>query len=342
MSDKFEDYLLENLDVHHRHGDELVLRSCLACGRPNKMYVNVALCRFNCYSAHCDARGHIVGLVMLIEDTDLIGAVQKVKELTAGTLRARPSSELKTMLDKMVADANSGTAQSFAIHVPLPPEFTPCYDGKRTPKWRIPPYLKQPKPKGRALAKEDIQRWGIGYCPRGQYGGRILVPVECEGMSSFVARAIESSMQPKYLNPGAGFQSSVLFGYDEVIPGRPLLAVEGVFHAIRLWSYGYQAVAYFGSYISIAQAMLIARKAPSELIWIPDADAFAKAVEQAARIIPITGPMKIGRIDMDKFRGDCDDASADHIASVVSEAQPLNAAVDAIGLRLGSIKNPWC
>lgn len=341
MSDKFEEYLLENLNVHHRSGDELILRECLACRRPMKMYVNVVKLRFNCYSAHCEARGSLVRLIQLIEDTDLIGAVQKVKELTSGQLRVRSSSQLKQLLDRMLAGNIEELAEDHGIKVPLPPEFTPCYSGKRKPKWQIPPYLKLPKPRGRALAKADLQRWGIGYCGRGDYGGRIVVPVECQGMTSFVARAIESHTFPKYLNPGQGFQSSVLFGYDEVLPGLPIYPVEGVFHAIRLWSYGYQAVAYFGSYISVAQALLIAQRKPSEVVWIPDADAYTKALEQTARILPIIGPMKLGRIDQDGFKGDCDDADEDHIASVIAEAQSVDTAADLLGLRLGALRNPW-
>lgn len=72
MSDTVEQYLLDNLDIQRRQryatGDELVLKECLFCGRPEKMYVNLSKLRFNCFSVHCNARGNLVALIMAIED----------------------------------------------------------------------------------------------------------------------------------------------------------------------------------------------------------------------------------------------------------------------------------
>ena len=342
MSDAIETYLVDNLDVHQRTGDELILRECLVCGRAKKMYVNVVKGKFNCYSAHCEARGNLIGLIQLIEGDGSLAAVQKLKELMAGTFKTRPSSELKLMLDAALADTVDGGAEVEAsIKVPLPIEMVDCFDAGRKPRWKIPPYLKAPKPEGRALTKDAIREWGIGYCPHGTYGGRIIVPVECDGMTSFVARSIEKYMKPKYLNPGHGLQSLVLFGYDRVVPRRQVIAVEGVFHAIRLWMYGYQAVAYFGSTISEAQAHLLARLQPSDLVWVPDADAMDKAINWLPRILPITGQLRMGSINLSGFTGDCDDADKDHIDYVVESAKDVEGTVDALAMRIARLRSPW-
>ena len=94
--------------------------------------------------------------------------------------------------------------------------------------------------KGRDIMKEkrsDIQLWKIGYCPKGKYGGRIIIPSFNNNgrINYFISRSYVGH-QRKYLNPSASkdFIFNELFiDWDE-----PVVLVEGVFDSIFLYCCG--------------------------------------------------------------------------------------------------------
>lgn len=329
MSGSVEEYLRDRLDVLKERGDgELIIKECLFCGRVGKLYVNVQKLSFNCYAASCGARGRLIALIMAIEECDSSQAAHIIGGLAAGLIRAKPTSELAKMclaLREGTLDLNEEAAAS----IPLPSEYRRCWDGKL---WRTPKYLVEK----RRLRKDTIKRWKLGYCANGHYGGRVIIPVETAGLSAFVARDITGDAFQKYLNP-VTLQSLLLFGYDDLVPDLPVILVEGVFDAMRLWSYGHQAVAYFGSEMKPPQVALLHRRAIREVVAMPDNDAIQKAHGWIAKLIPEFDTVKIATLRS----GDPDDAGVAEVERALAEAAPLRTGIDALASGLSHLRDPW-
>lgn len=84
---------------------------------------------------------------------------------------------------------------------------------------------------GRQIDLEDILKWRIGYCPTGDYSGRIIIPsFNLSGnVNYYVARTFKDDW-PKYKNPPVS--RDVIFNELFIDWSKDLIVVEGVFDAI--------------------------------------------------------------------------------------------------------------
>ena len=84
----------------------------------------------------------------------------------------------------------------------------------------------------REVIKEDIIRWKIGYCVRGNYENRIIVPsFDEDGYANyFVARTYNGDWR-KYLNPS--LSRDIIFNELYIDWDLDVVLVEGVFDAIK-------------------------------------------------------------------------------------------------------------
>jgi hypothetical protein len=85
--------------------------------------------------------------------------------------------------------------------------------------------------KNRGVTREDIIRWKLGYCVRGTYSDRIIVPsFDLEGyVNYFVARTYNGDWR-KYLNPS--LSKNIIFNHLYIDWDSDIILVEGVFDAI--------------------------------------------------------------------------------------------------------------
>jgi len=83
----------------------------------------------------------------------------------------------------------------------------------------------------RGVTKEDIVRWKIGYCVRGIYAERVIVPsFDEEGyVNYFVSRTYNGDWR-KYLNPS--LSKNIVFNHLYIDWDSDIILVEGVFDAI--------------------------------------------------------------------------------------------------------------
>ena len=327
MSADLIEYLTDTLDVGRESGDELVLRECLFCGRAMKMYVNIAKLRFNCFAASCGAKGRLVALVMAIEDCDAAQASQIIKGLSKGLLQSKPLTSLERSFIDLQTGISEADARTEALKVPLPPEYEPCWDGE---EWRVPKYLTD-----RGVDRESLRNWQVGFARRGRYAGRVIIPVKCEGMSSFVARDSTGEARQKYLNPGASMMGHMLFGYDACDPGGLVVAVEGVFDAIRLWSLGIPAVAYFGSTPRPQQTRLLEHLNPSRLILLPDPDATDAVADYATSICGRFDEVLLSTLE----EGDAASVSREILVEALRDSHPITSKLDSLEKKLDSINS---
>lgn len=85
----------------------------------------------------------------------------------------------------------------------------------------------------RGLRYSDFFRWQIGYCEKGRYEGRVIIPsFDKEGeVNYFVARSIQDDY-PKYLTPPVP-HTEIIFDELYVDWDSPVTLVEGAFDAIK-------------------------------------------------------------------------------------------------------------
>ena len=112
--------------------------------------------------------------------------------------------------------------------ISLPEEFV-TLTGKDHPASATPAikYLEN-----RGVVREDIIRWKIGYCVRGNYENRIVVPsFDIDGyINYFIARTYNGDWR-KYLNPS--LSKNMLFNHLYIDWDSDIILVEGIFDAIK-------------------------------------------------------------------------------------------------------------
>ena len=205
--------LYEAFGNYWDNGPELLF-SCPSCGHHKRKFsINLDKNVFKCWI--CDYSGR--NIRRAIRRFGSFTQLQKWDQIT-------DRSDISRFDDLF---ANEGV-QQVEEKLELPPEFVSLAN-KRLPLSANRPlrYLQE-----RGISREDIQRWKIGFCYDGQYGGRIIVP--SFGMSGypnyFIARSYVGHGM-KYKNPQAS--KNVVFNDLFTNWNDDLVIVEGVFDAIN-------------------------------------------------------------------------------------------------------------
>lgn len=130
--------------------------------------------------------------------------------------------------------------------------------------------------KSRGILKTDIFRYNIGYCPKGIYGGRVIVPSYDENfnLNFFVSRTIFDDVTSKYKNPPV---SKDVIGFESHINwNEPVTLVEGVFDAMTA---RFNAIPLFGKILQpTLKEKLLIRKPPKVIVAL-DNDATKDAIK---------------------------------------------------------------
>ena len=85
----------------------------------------------------------------------------------------------------------------------------------------------------RGIDKQQILHWKLGYCPTGEYAGRIIAPsFNMDGkVNFFVGRAYDGHWR-KYMNPPAN--KDIIFNELYIDWEEDITLVEGVFDAVKV------------------------------------------------------------------------------------------------------------
>ena len=156
----------------------------------------------------------------------------------------------------------------------LPVDYEPLWKINKTPEFRnAAAYLKS-----RNISIFDILKYRIGYCPRGEYSGKIILPsYDCNGeLNYFVGRSYYEHDTYKHKNPQI---SKDIIGFDLMINWKlPIILVEGAFDAITIKR---NAIPLFGKVISQALKQKIVEKQVREIYVCLDQDAKKQAIQTA-------------------------------------------------------------
>jgi DNA primase len=132
--------------------------------------------------------------------------------------------------------------------------------------------------KNRNIGIHDILKYRIGYCRKGPYKGKIIIPsYDANGsLNYFVARAYYAEDKFKHKNPPA---SKDIVGFELHINwNMPIVLVEGAFDAIAIKR---NAIPLFGKTISNTLKKRIVEKGVKDIYICLDLDARKQALETA-------------------------------------------------------------
>ena len=193
------------------------LFACPFCNHyKKKLSVNLKKNKFKCWV--CDTSGN--SLLYLFKRFGNIQQLTEWKRLNNITDFSEIDDKLEHLFDEPKAKVLS--------KLRLPKEFIPLANkGLPFARAGAKSYLNK-----RRINKWDILYWKIGYCSKGQYAGRLIIPsFDLDGnVNYFIARAYDGSWK-KYLNPEVS-KNEIIFNELYIDFTKPLVLVEGVFDAI--------------------------------------------------------------------------------------------------------------
>lgn len=169
---------------------------------------------------------------------------------------------------------SSGNYQKSREDIDLPEEYLPIWKKRDTPEYKhaIHHLLKQ-----RKLGLADIIKHRVGYCEKGEFKNRIIVPsYDNKGkLNYFVARSIFEGQYLKYKNPSA--PKSQIIGFEEFVNWEyPITLVEGVFDAMAVKR---NVIPLFGKSLTEPLKQKILEENVNDVYVCLDNDAFNDALD---------------------------------------------------------------
>jgi DNA primase len=219
--------------------------------------------------------GNVVGLVMAFENCSFRDALLKLHEMAGLSPGTPPASAVPTAT-VVTAATHAKVEQTLAD--PAPPAANEPF-GKELKGLRCDvPFLAE-----RGLSSERARYWGVGYCSRGLFKSRIVVPIRNRSgdIVAYIGRSLKNDdPEGKWRFPKGFHKSLELFGVDrlardpetrEAAAKYGIIVVEGCFDAIHLSETGFKnTIATLGSVVSPQQRALLvdAELNPSKRVTI--------------------------------------------------------------------------
>jgi hypothetical protein len=169
----------------------------------------------------------------------------------------------------------------------------------------------------RGFTTFEISKYFVGYCSKGKYWGRIILPVINDNkLVSFVARDYTGEQSVKVRNPESVPHKSYLYNYDN-LENHTAILTEGVFDC---WRVGASGLATFGTSITIDQMLRLCKLPLETLYFCWDADAIDKAYEAAFGLTQFFPDIRVVELPGDH---DPADLTREEVFEYIGQAKPV-------------------
>jgi len=302
--------LLEYLQAEPRkpkkYGSSEWAIDCPICGPDGyreKLWCNVDKRTAYCY--YCQKGYDVVALIRLLEDCNLLRAIEVLKDHSAGA-----SVNLRQEVDrvmKALGKDDSGEDQDVIVlpTVTLPRGFIAACDADKLPR-----YFKE-----RQINRARAVRYDLGWTEEGFYRNRLVVPVVQEGrLVTFHARYMQKKppitdcescggegiidkevcshcdgtrrSRPKKVRYPKGSKTSyMLYNYDRARHCKRIVILEDTFSTMAVGVGRITGgMGSFGTSISPHQLAMLLGTDAEEIVLMWDEDAIEKAHEEAERL----------------------------------------------------------
>ena len=130
--------------------------------------------------------------------------------------------------------------------------------------------------KSRGITDEMIEKFGIGFCDKGDHAGRIVIPsYDKKGeLNYYIARSWNPMSRAKYKNPIAE-KDKIIFWESLIDWNKDVYLVEGAFDGLFLDN----AIPMLGKHMSELLFETIYQKVKGDIIICLDADAWSNSVK---------------------------------------------------------------
>jgi DNA primase len=154
--------------------------------------------------------------------------------------------------------------------------------------------------KSRGITDEMIERYGIGFCDKGDHSGRIVVPSYNKNgeLNYYIARSWNPMSKAKYKNPEAE-KDKIIFWENLIDWNKDIFLVEGAFDGLFLEN----SIPMLGKHMSELLFETIYTKSKGDIIICLDADAWQNAIKLYHEL---SGGDLWGRIKLIKLPDDKD------------------------------------
>jgi DNA primase len=152
----------------------------------------------------------------------------------------------------------------------------------------------------RGITDNIIEKYGIGFCDKGSFSGRIIIPSydSKNQLNYFIARSWDPNSRAKYKNPESA-KDEIIFFENTINWDKDIYLCEGAFDAIFLPN----SIAMLGKHMSELLLTTLYEKANGNIILCLDSDAFQDAVKLYHNL---NGGRLYGKIKIIKLTGDSD------------------------------------
>jgi DNA primase len=231
--------------------------------------------KFQCFG--CGAKGNSLHLVQRVLGVEREAASRQIAQWFdfPDALNFPTNEELSRLLDKPIEVEEE---EEDLIRIPLPK----VSDDKEL----ILNYLCGRRRYSLREAMDIVNLFDMAYSDSGYYHHRLIIPIfdAEQNLVTFEARDITGKAEKKALYPKGSPMSKVLFNFRK--RGRnEVWITEGIWDALRLWSFGENAIATFGAHLTVHQARMIINRY-SKVVLLYDGD---KAGKNAAHGVPASG-----------------------------------------------------
>jgi DNA primase len=247
-----ESYALDNLERPRVTSTNQVTAVCPWCGKYGAFYIDIVTGHYICFK--CEEKGrYLIGVIAQVED---ITWQEAKRFFLRKAIQFRRKETLDSLVEKIRSLSEGESKERILVEEKLPSEFIPVYKGG---KWKFPSYLKN-----RKIKRETAKAWGLGFCNRGMYWKRIIIPIDCPNGYSFTARDTTGEQPNPYRNPPGVDHGKLLIGWNMTNTNGDITLVEGPMDAIKLWQHGIPAMALGGKYLHFDQIEMLL-KCPTDI-----------------------------------------------------------------------------
>jgi predicted RNA-binding Zn-ribbon protein involved in translation (DUF1610 family) len=152
----------------------------------------------------------------------------------------------------------------------------------------------------RGITDNIIEKYGIGFCDKGAFSGRIIIPSydSKNKLNYFIARSWDANSRAKYKNPEAS-KDEIIFFESTINWNEDIHLCEGAFDAIFLPN----SISMLGKHMSELLLNTLYEKANGNIIICLDSDAWVDAVKLFHNL---NGGRLYGKVKIIKLTGDAD------------------------------------
>lgn len=167
----------------------------------------------------------------------------------------------------------------------------------------------------RGILKNDIIKYNIGYCEKGQYMNRIIIPSYNKDniLNYFIARSFYENEKYAYKNPP--ISKNVVALENQINWNLPIVLVEGIFDAIAVRR---NAIPLFGKFIPKKLIEAIFRNGVKTIYIMLDED----AQKQALYYVELFNKQDIQVINIPPRKKDPSDMGFDENIDLIKNTKP--------------------